>query len=296
MEAQGHFIGGGYLPGQTDDGEAVGAVGGDFKLHHMVVGPDDRLQIVAGLDALLMEDEDAVGDAVGELGLLGTKVLQGADVFLLGVQGDQVPGVEVGAVGGHGDGAAAYLAGGGVGVHAVAAHGGDPGADHAAEDLVAELDVGGDGGLVLVQGVVVVQKGGRSDDGVGEVTGVQAQLREAAHHAVGDDTAQFTLFNLLTAGEGGLVQGNGDHVVGVNVPGAGDDLNRLFLTNVNLAHPHMVGVGVALHGQDLAHHHVGDLLPQVVGQLYLGAGEGHSLGKVFIIGVDGDKLAQPFSA
>ena len=99
VEAQGLVEGGGRLPGQADDAEAVGPVGGDLKLHHMVVGVDDGLDVVAGLHTLLLEDEDAVGDAVGELRLLGVQVLQGADGVGLGVVGHQVALVEVGADG-----------------------------------------------------------------------------------------------------------------------------------------------------------------------------------------------------
>ena len=75
MERERGVVGGGHLPGQADDGQAVGPVGGDLKLHYMVVGVDDGLEIVAGL-AVLAEDKDAVWDAVGEFRLLGVKVVQ----------------------------------------------------------------------------------------------------------------------------------------------------------------------------------------------------------------------------
>ncbi|SCJ28708.1 Uncharacterised protein [uncultured Blautia sp.] len=42
---------------------------------------------------------------------------------------------------------------------------------------------------------------------------------------------------------------------------------------------------MALHGEDGAHHDIGDLGSPVLGGLHLGAGEGHGLGKVFIVGV-----------
>ena len=92
------------------------------------------------------------------------------------------------------------------------------------------------------------------------------------------------------------MQGHGDQIPLVDVPGAGDDLDGLSLAHVQLADPHVVGVGVALHGPNAAHHHVGDLLPQIVGQLHLGAGQGHGLGKIMVIGVYGDKFTQPVSA
>ena len=50
MEGEGGAEGGGRLPRQTDDGEAVGTVGGDLKLHHVVVIADGRPKIVAGAE------------------------------------------------------------------------------------------------------------------------------------------------------------------------------------------------------------------------------------------------------
>ena len=294
MEAQGDVIGGGGLPGQADDGEAVRAVGGDLKLHHMVIQAHHRLQVVPGL-AVLVEDKDAVGDAVGELRLLGVEVGQGADGAGLRVVSHQVPLVEVGAEGvGAGGGAAQVQAG----VEAAVGLDGSLqyfGAHHRAEHLVPGRDVRGDGGFVLVQRMVVVQQGGGGDDRVGEVPGVQTQLGKAAQHPVGLHAAQLALLDLLAAGEGGLVQGHGDQVAHMDVPGPGDDLDGGLLAHTDLAHPHVVGVGVALHGQDLTHHHVGDLSAQVVGQFHLGAGQSHGLGKIFIIGVNGDELAEPFA-
>ena len=55
-------------------------------------------------------------------------------------------------------------------------------------------------------------------------------------------------------------------------------------------------IPVALHGENFARHDVGNLRAQVRGALHLGAGEGHGLGKFFIVRLNGDKLAEPFSA
>ena len=294
VEAQGDAVGGGGLPGQTDDRETVGAVGGDLKLHHVVIQTHHGLQVVPGL-AVLVKNEDAVGDAVGELRLLGVEVLQGADGVGLGVVSHQVPLVEVGAEGvGAGGGAAQVQAGveGAVGLDGSLQY---LGTHHRAEHLVPGLDVRGDGGLVLVQRMVVVQQGGGGDDRVGEITGVQAQLGKAAQHPVGLHAPELALFDLLAAGQGGLMQGHRDQVAHMDVPGPGDDLDGGLLAHTDLAHPHVVGVGVALHGQDLTHHHVGGLPAQVVGQLHLGAGQSHGLSKIFIIGVNGDKLAEPLA-
>ena len=92
------------------------------------------------------------------------------------------------------------------------------------------------------------------------------------------------------------MEGHGHHVPLVDVPGPGDDLDGLLFAHVQLADPHMVAVGVALHLHDAARRHVLNLRPQVLRDLHLGAGEGHGLGEFFIIGVNGNKLAEPFSA
>ena len=99
VEIHGCIIGGGHLPGQTNDGKAVGTVGSDFKLYHMVVCADDGLDVVTRGDALLPQHKNAIGDAVGELGLLGMEVRQGADGVVLGAVGHQIVGVDVGTDG-----------------------------------------------------------------------------------------------------------------------------------------------------------------------------------------------------
>ena len=161
---------------------------------------------------------------------------------------------------------------------------------------MTRLDIGGDGGLFGVDGLIVAKNGGGGDGGVGEITLVQTQLIKTAEHTVGLDAPELALFNLHAAGEGGLVLGNGNQIAHMDVPCAGDDLNSLIGANVDLADPHMVGVGVTLQSSDLTHHHVGDLSSQILKTLHLGAGEGHSLRKIFIVCVNGDKLVEPFSA
>ena len=161
---------------------------------------------------------------------------------------------------------------------------------------MAGLDIRRDGGLFLVQGMVIIQQSGGSNDTVGKIPLVQSQLLQRAHHAVGEDAPQLALFDLLAAGKGGFVERYRHQIPGVDIPGAGDDLDGLCLPDIQLADPHMIGVGMALHGGDAAHHHIGDLSAQILGDFHLGSGEGHGLGKVFIIGINGDKLAEPLSA
>ena len=143
--------------------------------------------------------------------------------------------------------------------------------------------------------MVVTQNGGGGDGGIGEVPLVQPKLGEGAEHPLGLDSPQVAPGDVDAAGEPGVILGHRHQVAHMDVPCPGDDLHRLVLAHVHLAHPHMVGIGVALPLLDAAHHHIGDLGPQVGGGLHLGAGEGHGFCKLFVIGVNGDELAEPFS-
>ena len=123
-----------------------------------------------------------------------------------------------------------------------------------------------------------------------------AKLLERAEHAVGGNAAQLALGDLHAAGQQGVVQGGRHQVAHMDVPGPGADLYRLALADVDLADQHMVGIGVLLQGHNAAHLHVMDVLAQVLGDLHLGAGQGHGLGELSVGGINSDKLIQPFSA
>ena len=299
VEAAGLVEGGRRLTGQANHAEAVGPVGGDLKFHHVVVQAGDFLDVVPRL-AVLQQDKDAVGDAVGELLLLGVEVGQGADGAGLGVEGHQVHGVDVLAVRLHRGAHRGAVLRPDQGHRPAAIPQGfylaRSGGHHGAENLVTQLDLRRDGGLVRVDGVVVVEEGGGGDDAVGEIPFVQAQLLQGAQHAIGQHPPQLALGDFLAAGQSGIVQGHGDQIPLVDVPRPGDDLDRLLFAHVQLAHPHVVRIFVAFHGQDAAHHHAGNFLPHVVGQLHLGAGEGHGLGELPVAGVNRNKLVEPFSA
>ena len=170
------------------------------------------------------------------------------------------------------------------------------GSYHRPINLVPRLDVRGDRGLVLIQGVVVIQDGSGDDDAVGKIPLVQGKFLQGAEHAVGEDAPEFSLLNLYAAREGGLVEGHRYQIPYMDVPGAGDDLDRFLLAHVQLAYPHVVAVGVAFHGDDAAYHYIGNLRSQILGGLYLGPGEGHGFSKVFIIGINADELVEPLSA
>ena len=243
----------------------------------MIVRADDHSHIVAGLH-ILVQHEDAVSDAVGELLLLRVEILQRADGIGLGVVGHQIARMEVGAGSIGAGGGAANVQRGVVQAEGLDLTFQNLAADHGAEHLVPSLDVGGDGGLLRVQRLVVVQQGGGGDDGIGVVVlGSEVQFLQRAQHPVGHHAPELALFDLRAVGEQGLVLGHGHQITHMDIPCAGDDLGRLRLSHVDLADPHVVAVRVLFHGQNLAHHHVFQGLIQRRDGLHLGAGEGHGL-------------------
>ena len=265
----------------------------------MVIQARYRPDIVSGF-AVLPEDEDAVRDAVGELPLLRAEVRQGADGVCLCVVSHQVPLVEVLAICHQRSSAGTVIlcadqrtlplavSGGGNIGHACAYN--------RTADLIPRFDVRRDGGLLRINGLVVVQQCGGGNGGIGEIPLVQTQLTEGAEHSVREDAPELAPLDLLPAGEDRLVKSHGHQVPLVDIPRAGDDLDGLVLPHIHPAYPHVVRVRVALHGRDPARCHVGDLCAQVLRPLHLGAGEGHGLGEILVIGVNGDELVEPFSA
>ena len=157
-----------------------------------------------------------------------------------------------------------------------------PGGNDLAVYLVSGFDVGGDGGLGRVYGVVVPQDGGGFYHGVGEIVGGDVQLLQGAEHAVGLHAPQLALGDLDAAGEQGVVESGRHQVPHVDVPGPGAYLNGLA-ADIYLAHQHMVGVGVLGHGDYASHFYVVYIPAQVLGDFHLGAGHGHGLGKAPVI-------------
>ena len=271
------------LAGKADDGKAVGAVRRDLKLDDGIVKAEDVRHVEARLGVLFLQNEDTVGDAVRELLLLGVQVFERADGAALRVVRDEVALVEVRADSLRRTGDCAV-------VHAnvVAAvralHRLDAAAEHRAVDLVAGLDVSGDGGLRGVDGMIVVQKRRGRDDGIGEVMlRRHAKLLERAEHTVGLYAAQLALFDLHAARQMRAVQRCGDIVAHMDVPRAGNDLHGLGLTDVDLADPHVVGVFMALHLENFADDHVLEVFVRTLDGLDLRAGERHLVVE-FLIG------------
>ena len=161
------------------------------------------------------------------------------------------------------------------------------GAQGLAVDFIARGQILGQGRLLILEAGVVVQDRGGLDDRVGGVVHVQLQFLERAQHAIGHLAAQLALGDLDAAGQGGLVLGDRDQIADVDVPRAGADLGDL-VAHVDLADPHMVGIGVADHFIDAADHDVFDLLAEVADLLDLGAGHGHP--RVILLGRDAGNI------
>ena len=129
----------------------------------------------------------------------------------------------------------------------------------------------------------------------GEVVGGKVQLAQRAEHTVALHAPELALFNLHAAGQSGIVQGCRHHVAGLQVLGAGDNLDILAAAHVHLADPQVVGVGVTLHGFHPGHHHIADFAALDFIAFHLGAAHGNRFGKAphghFI---QGDKVFQPF--
>ena len=173
-----------------------------------------------------------------------------------------------------------------------------PGGNNRAVDLVAGLNVSGDGGLILVDGMIVVQDGGGRDDSIGEVVlRRHAELLERAEHTVGLNAAQLALFNLDAAGQVRAGKRGGHIVAHMDVPRAGDDLHGLCLTDVDLQDPHVVGIFVALHFEDLAHGHILEFLVAALDRLDLRAGERHIVVELLVGDIlEVNEFVEPISA
>ena len=291
--AEGH----GGLTRETDNAQAVRAVRGYLKFHDVVVAAENNGHIVAGL-AILVENEDAVGNAVRELLLLCAEIVQREYCVLLGVVGHEVTRVDVLAVG-HGIGrGAAEVERNLPQAVALVLHVERFRRDDAAEDLVTGLDVGGDGGLCRIDRMIIAEDGGGLYLRVGEIVQIAVKLLERAEHTGGLHAAQLAFSYLHAAGQQGIVQRRGHEVAAVDVPCAGAYLDVLRRANIELGDEHMVGVRVLGKGDYAAYLDVFDAVGEVFGHLDLGAGDGHGLGEalvVIFIKAQVDEFIEPFS-
>ena len=297
VQLEGLFERDGGLTRKTDHAQAVRAVRGDLVINDVIIQPEQDGDIVTG-PAVLVEDEDAVGDAVGELLLLCAQVVKRADVVFRRVVSNQIARMQVHAPGLGADslrpGAERErVSGVANGLNML-----DMSGDDLAEYPVTGLDVGGDGGLFRIDGVIVAEDSSGSDDSVGEVMRCHAKLLERAEHAVGGNAAQLALGDLHAAGQQGVVQRDGDDIALMDVPCAGAYLDRLALADVYLGDEHMVGIGVLLDGDDAPDLHAVHGLAEIVRDLDLGAGDRHGLAECMVViffKAEIDELVQPFS-
>ena len=201
-----------------------------------------------------------------------------------------------------------FLGASGLGISELGAEGGSgfPGyAQHrqAVGPVGSDLEI--DGGLFYAQGLddgssrdeafvvqdpepVLIPYG---DDLVGE-----AQLLAAAHHAAALDSAKLSRpYGLAVCGLGLAVKGSGDVgavqcdrdlVPFLHVGCAGDDLDRLVLSDVHLADHQLRRVGMGLDLLDPADHDSGDLLMPVFDGFQVGPGEDHTVDPLLVADVD----------
>jgi hypothetical protein len=88
------------------------------------------------------------------------------------------------------------------------------------------------------------------------VVGADTEFTFRTDHPVGFDSADGPLPDLEIAREDGTRPGHSHRCTGFEVPGATNDLCRSGAT-IDLAHPNLVGVGVGVDVEHLAHINVG---------------------------------------
>ena len=78
------------------------------------------------------------------------------------------------------------------------------------------------------------------------------------------------------------MQSHGDQIPLMDILGTGDDLYGLLAADIHLTDPHVVGVGMADHGENLADDHVFDLSIHPLPGFHLLTEDGHGFNKFFI--------------
>ena len=177
MEGQRTAEGDGGLAGQTDDGQAVGAVGGDLKLHHSI----GKIQSLADIHTdlvgiLLVQDQNTIGLLAGAVMLGQIHLTEGAEH----------------TVGGN----AAELAGLDGDIAGEVSHGQSGGNDSALKDVLGA----GDDLLDALGGSTAVHLADEEVIGIG----VTLHLDDAGHHHVDDILTQYLIALHLGAGVGQL--------------------------------------------------------------------------------------------
>ena len=131
-------------------------------------------------------------------------------------------------------------------------------------------------------------------DRLGHIVECEIQFCDRAEHSVRLNAAELACLDGNVTRKMRNGDSRGDDVALVDVLRARDDLSHR-LSDVDLTDPEVVGVGVALHFENLCNDHVADILAENLVALYLRARVGHSVA-VFLCGdtVCICKIVKPF--
>ena len=155
-----------------------------------------------------------------------------------------------------------------------------------------------DDGVDVITGFAVfLQNPDAVFNGIGKIIQGKPQFFQGAEHAVGNLAAKLALGNMDAAGQTRIMQGGRNQIALVDILRTGNDLNRLFLADIDLTDPHMVGILVADDGNDLADNHVGNFRVHALIGFHLLTCNGQRFHKFFIgdIAEVNKFLIDPFS-
>ena len=130
----------------------------------------------------------------------------------------------------------------------------------------------------------------------------QAQLARRAVHAAAGDAAQLGFLDLDVAGQLRSDHRRHDVIAFVEVLGAAHDLQRLGIAvgidvvvpHIHAGHPHVIGVGMLLFGDDLRRHDAVELRAQLLDALDARAGEVETVAELLDVGGHLDVVGEPF--
>ena len=106
-------------------------------------------------------------------------------------------------------------------------------------------------------------------NGIREIMNRQAQFAERAEHAVAFHATQLTLFDFHTVRQFCTAEGNRNDVASLDVWCTGYNLNRLFLSNIDLTNDQMVRVFVRNNRKQLSDDNIFNFAALFGGNFYL---------------------------
>ena len=130
---------------------------------------------------------------------------------------------------------------------------------------------------------------------IGHIVECEVKLGNRAEHTKGLNAAELTRLDGNVAGQVCYGNGRGNDIARVYVLRTCNDLSNITATDIHLAYPKMVGVGVTFHGNHLCNDNVLYIVSKLLVAFDLGAGVGHSIA-VFLCGdtVCISKIVKPF--